>query len=190
MSVNLLVFAGSLRRDSLNKKLARLAAGMAEAAGARTTYLDLRDYPLPIYDGDVEAEEGPPHNAFRLQALIAEQQALIIVSPEYNHSIPALLKNTLDWVSRTPRVRGVNPFAGKVAGIMSASPGALGGIQGQDHVRRVLETVGALVLPGGVALPRADAAFDGEGRLTDAAMAERVENLVARVVSTATKLAV
>ena len=190
MSVNLLVFAGSLRRDSLNKKLARITARMAEAAGARTTYIDLRDYPLPIYDGDVEAGEGPPENAFRLQALIAEQHALIVVSPEYNHSISALLKNTLDWVSRTPRVRGPNPFAGKVAGIMSASPGGLGGIQGQDHVRRVLETVGALVLPGGVALPRADAAFDGEGNLTDAAMAERVQNLVARVVATATKLAV
>lgn len=189
MSVNLIVFAGSLRRDSLNKKLARVAARMAEAAGARTTYIDLRDYPLPLYDGDVEAEEGPPQNAFRLQSLIAEQQALIVVSPEYNHSIPALLKNTLDWVSRTPRVRGVNPFAGKVAGLMSASPGALGGIQGQDHVRRVLETVGALVLPGGVALPRADAAFDGEGNLTDVAMAERVEGLVARVLSTASKLA-
>lgn len=188
MSVNLLVFAGSLRQDSLNKKLARVAARMAEAAGARTTYLDLRDYPLPIYDGDVEAQHGPPENAFRLQALIAAQQALIVVSPEYNHSIPALLKNTLDWVSRTPRVSGPNPFAGKVAGIMSASPGALGGIQGQDHVRRVLETVGTLVLPGGVALPRADAAFDAEGNLIDTAMADRVEDLVARVVSTAARL--
>jgi len=189
LSVNLLVFAGSLRRDSLNKKLARVAARMAEAAGARTTYIDLRDYPMPIYDGDIEAGEGPPEHAFRLQRLIADQQALIVVSPEYNHSIPAALKNTLDWVSRTPRVSGPNPFVGKVAGIMSASPGALGGLQGQDHVRRVLETVGALVLPGGVALPRADAAFDGEGNLTDAAMAERIEHLVVRVVSTAAKLA-
>ncbi|MGQ9687112.1 MAG: NADPH-dependent FMN reductase [Thiobacillaceae bacterium] len=189
MSVNLLVFAGSLRRDSLNKKLARVVARVAEAAGARTTYIDLRDYPMPIYDGDVETSEGPPEHAFRLQELIAAQQGLIVVSPEYNHSTPALLKNTIDWVSRTPRVRGANPFAGKVAGLMSASPGALGGLQGQDHLRRVLETVGALVLPGGVALPHADAAFDVEGRLNDPAMAERVEGLVARVVSTATKLA-
>ncbi len=189
LSVNLLVFAGSLRRDSLNKKLARFAARLAEAAGARVTYIELNDYPMPIYDGDIEAGEGPPENAFRLQALIAAQQGLIIVSPEYNHSIPALLKNTLDWVSRTPRVRGPNPFAGKVAGLMSASPGALGGIQGQDHVRRVLETVGALVLPGGVALPRADVAFDGEGNLTDSAMTERVKELVKRVLTTAAKLA-
>ncbi len=188
MSVNLLVFAGSLRRDSLNKKLARAAARLAEAAGARVTYIELNDYPLPIYDGDLEADEGPPDHAFRLHALIAAQQGLIVVSPEYNHSLPALLKNTLDWVSRTPRVRGENPFAGKVVGLMSASPGTLGGIQGQDHVRRVLETVGALVLPGGVALPRADTAFDGEGNLVDPAMADRVAGLVARVVSTAAKL--
>jgi chromate reductase len=189
VSVNLLVFAGSLRRDSLNKKLARFAARMAEAAGARVTHIELNDYPMPIYDGDLEASEGPPEHAFRLQELIAAQQGLIVVSPEYNHSIPALLKNTLDWVSRTPRVRGPNPFAGKVAGLMSASPGALGGIQGQDHVRRVLETVGALVLPGGVALPRADAAFDAEGNLTDTAMAQRVQDLINRVVATAAKLA-
>jgi NAD(P)H-dependent FMN reductase len=188
LSVNLLVFAGSLRQDSLNKKLARVAARMAEAAGAHTTYIDLRDYPMPIYDGDVEAGEGPPEAAFRLQALMAVQQALLIASPEYNHSIPALLKNTLDWVSRTPRVRGTNPFAGKVAGILSASPGALGGLQGQEHVRRVLETVGVLVLPGGVALPRADQAFDADGNLTDAAVEQRVSELVDRLIHTAGRL--
>ncbi len=188
MGVNLLVFAGSLRRDSLNKKLARVAARMAEAAGARTTYIDLRDYPMPIYDGDVEADEGPPQNAFRLQELMAAQQALLVVSPEYNHSIPALLKNTLDWVSRTPRVKGPNPFAGKVAGILSASPGALGGLQGQDHVRRVLETLGVLVLPGGVALPRADQAFDAQGNLIDSGVGERVASLVQRLIDTAGRL--
>lgn len=188
MSVNLLVFAGSMRRESLNKKLARVAAGMAEAAGARTTYIDLIDYPMPLYDGDLEAESGPPANAFRLQEIIAEQHGLIVVSPEYNHSIPALLKNTLDWVSRTPRVRGPNPFAGKVAGIMSASPGGLGGIQGQDHLRRVLETVGALVLPGGVALPRADQAFDAEGGLADPALRRRVSDLVGEVLRVAGRL--
>lgn len=188
MSVNILVFAGSLRRDSLNKKLARAAAHMAEASGAQAVFLDLRDYPLPLYDGDLEAGDGPPENAFRLQALLAEQQGLMVVSPEYNHSIPAPLKNVLDWVSRTPRVRGPQPFAGKVAAIMSASPGALGGIQGQDHVRRVLETVGALVLPKTVALPHADQAFDDAGHLRDAAMAKRVQALAEEVVRTAERL--
>lgn len=188
MSVKLLVFAGSLRRDSLNKKLARAAARAAEAAGAQVTHIALNDYPMPIYDGDIEASEGPPENAFRLQALIAEQHGLIVASPEYNHSIPALLKNTLDWVSRTPRVRGPNPFAGKVALILSASPGSLGGIQAQDHVRRVLTTVGALVLPNSLAVPYAERAFDAEGRLADPELDARLHRLVAGLIDTARRL--
>ncbi len=188
MSVKLLVFAGSLRRDSLNKRLARAAARAAETAGARVTYIELNDYPMPIYDGDTEAEAGPPENAFRLQALIAEQQGLVIASPEYNHSIPALLKNSLDWVSRTPRVRGPNPFAGKVATILSASPGNLGGIQGQDHLRRVLTTVGALVLPASLALPQADQAIDAEGELVDPALRQRLADLMAETVRLAARL--
>ncbi|MCX7672805.1 MAG: NAD(P)H-dependent oxidoreductase [Thiobacillaceae bacterium] len=189
MSVKLLVFAGSLRRDSYNKRLARAAARAAEAAGAQVSYIELNDYPMPIYDGDLEATEGPPLNAFRLQELIAEQQGLIVASPEYNHSIPALLKNTLDWVSRTPRVRGANPFAGKPALILSASPGDLGGIQGQDHLRRVLTTVGALVLPQTLGLPRADAAFDAEGRLREPELQERLDRLVRQLVRVAARLA-
>lgn len=188
MTPDILVFAGSLRRDSCNRKLARVAAAQAEAAGARVTLLELRDYPLPLYDGDLEADSGPPENAFRLQELIAAQHGLIVVSPEYNHSIPALLKNTLDWVSRTPRVRGPSPFAGKVAGLMSASPGGLGGLQGLDHVKRVVEVVGALVLPRVFALPHADQAFDADGKLKDAGMAERVAGLAADVVRTAARL--
>ena len=186
--VKILAFAGSARQDSYNKKLAQAAGRAAAAAGAEVTYLDLRDWPMPIYDGDIEAGDGPPENAFRLQALIAEQHGLLIASPEYNHSIPALLKNTLDWVSRTPRVRGENPFAGKLVGLMSASPGGLGGIQGQDHSRRVLETVGALVLPKTVALSHADEAFNAEGNLKDSGMAKRVHDLAAEVVATATRL--
>ena len=188
MSVKILVFAGSLRQGSHSKQLARAAAAMATAAGAEATFIDLRDYPMAIYDGDVEASEGPPENAFRLQELIAAQDGLIIVSPEYNHSMPALLKNTLDWVSRTPRVRGANPFKGKVAALMGASPGGLGGIQGLDHVRRVVEVVGALVLPGVVALPHADQAFADDGSLKDERMAGRVGDLVSELVATAHRL--
>lgn len=182
MTPDILVFAGSLRRDSYNRKLARVAAAQAEAAGARVTLLELRDYPLPLYDGDLEADSGPPENAFRLQELIAAQHGLIVVSPEYNHSIPALLKNTLDWVSRTPRVRGANPFAGKVAGILGTSPGGLGALQGLDHLERVLATVGCLVLPGKVAVPRGDQALDEDGQWRDEASAQRVAALAAEVV--------
>lgn len=187
--VNILVFAGSTRRESFNRKLARVAAQAVEAAGGRATLLELADYPMPLYDGDLEAQSGPPEHAFRLQEIIAVHAGLIVVSPEYNHSIPALLKNTLDWVSRTPRVKGANPFTGKVTGLMSASPGALGGIQGLDTVQRVLTTVGALVLPKVVALPRADKAFDTAGRLIDESSARRVADLAAEVLLIAGKLA-
>ena len=187
--MNILVFAGSTRRESVNRKLARVAAQAVEAAGGQATLLELSDYPMPLYNGDLEAESGPPEHAFRLQEAIAAHDGLIVVSPEYNHSIPALLKNTLDWVSRAPRVKGANPFAGKVTGLMAASPGALGGLQGLDTVQRVMTTVGALVLPKVVALPKADKAFDAEGRLTDEASARRVADLAAEVVAIAGKLA-
>ena len=187
--MNILVFAGSIRRESVNRKLARVAAQAVETAGGQATLLELADFPMPLYNGDMEAESGPPENAFRLQEIIAAHDGLIVVSPEYNHSIPALLKNTLDWVSRTPRVKGANPFAGKVTGLMAASPGALGGLQGLDTVQRVLTTVGALVLPKMVAVPRADKVFDPEGRLTDEASARRVAELSAEVVRIAGRLA-
>jgi NAD(P)H-dependent FMN reductase len=187
--MNILVFAGSIRRESVNRKLARVAAEAVASSGGRATLLELADFPMPLYNGDLEAESGPPDNAFRMQEIIAAHAGLIVVSPEYNHSIPALLKNALDWVSRTPRIKGANPFAGKVAGLMAASPGALGGLQGLDTVQRVLTTLGALVLPRLVAVPRADQVFDAEGRLADEASARRVVELAAEVVAVAGKLA-
>ena len=185
----ILVFAGSVRRDSHNKKLARVAAQAARDAGAQVTLIDLADYPMPLYDGDFEAESGPPEHAFRLQKRIAAQDGLIVVSPEYNNSIPALLKNTIDWISRTPRVSGANPFAGKPVALMAASPGSLGGLRGLDCVRRVMETVGMLVLPQVVAVPQADAAFAADGRLQEEASLRRVNALAGELVRTSAALA-
>lgn len=183
--MTILVFAGSTRRESLNRRLARAAARAVEAAGGQATLLELADYPMPLLAGEFEAENGPPENAFRLQDIIAAHHGLIIASPEHNHSISALLKNTLDWVSRTPRVRGANPFAGKVAGILGTSPGGLGALQGLDHLERVLTTVGCLVLPGKVAVPRGDQALDEAGQWRDAASEKRVAALAAEVVRVA-----
>lgn len=183
--MTILVFAGSTRRESLNRRLARAAARAVEAAGGQAALLELADYPLPLLAGALEAESGPPENAFRLQDIIAAHAGLIIASPEHNHSISALLKNTLDWVSRTPRVRGANPFAGKVAGILGTSPGGLGALQGLDHLERVLTTVGCLVLPGKVAVPRGDQALDEAGQWRDAASEKRVAALAAEVVRVA-----
>ena len=187
--MKILVFAGSTRHDSVNRKLAHAAAQAVNAAGGEATLLELSDYPMPLLSGEIEAENGPPENAFRLQQIIAAHAGLIIASPEHNHSISALLKNTLDWVSRTPRVKGNNPFIGKVAGIIAASPGGLGGLQGLDHLERVLTTVGALVLPRKVAVPNADKAFDHAGQLTDEGSARRVAELATDVVSVASRLA-
>lgn len=188
MTIKILAFAGSNRRDSLNKRLARLAARHAEVAGAEVCVLDLADYPMPLYDGDLEAESGPPPTAFQLRELIAAHDGVLIASPEYNNSLPALLKNTLDWVSRTPRVSGSNPFAGKPAALLAASPGSLGGLRGLDHLRRVLDTLGMLVLPGVAAIPAADRAFDADGALLDARLDRRVAELSGQLVDLARRL--
>ena len=186
--MKILIFAGSSRLDSVNRKLAQAAANAVNAAGGEATLLELADYPMPLLSGEIEAENGPPENAFKLQTIIAEHAGLMIASPEHNHSISALLKNTLDWVSRTPRVKGGNPFTGKVAGIMAASPGGLGGLQGLDHLERVLTTLGAMVLPKKVAVPNADKAFGDAGELLDAAALRRVTELATDVVNVTRKL--
>ncbi|MBZ0249030.1 MAG: NAD(P)H-dependent oxidoreductase, partial [Burkholderiales bacterium] len=124
----ILVFAGSARRDSLNKKLAREAARFAREAGAEATFVDLDDYPIPLYHGDLEAAEGMPENARKLRALFLAHDALLVASPENNSSVTALLKNTIDWLSRDLGEgrgddSGLAPWRGKVAGLLAASPG-------------------------------------------------------------------
>ena len=186
----LLAFAGSARKDSINKKLLRSAAAVVEAAGGEVTEIDLRDYPMPIYDGDLEQAEGLPENAVRLYSLMRQHSGLLLACPEYNSSITPLLKNTIDWVSR-PR-EGDPPlaaFAGKVAGLMSASPGALGGMRGLVHMKAILGNIGVIVLPNQVALPKAHEAWDADGSLRDDAIAKRVENLVKELIETTRRLA-
>lgn len=174
----ILAFAGSARTDSFNKRLVRVAARGAEAAGVACTVLDLRDYPLPIYDGDLEAADGVPPVACTLRALFTEHQGLLIASPEYNSSISPLLKNTIDWISRSPDGSpGLRPFEDKVAALVSASPGALGGLRGLAIVRSLLGNIGVTVLPGQVAVGGAGSAFTDDGSLADAAMSERVQGV-------------
>ena len=135
----ILAFAGATRTESYNKKLIRAAAAIAEASGAAVTLLDLRDLNMPLYDGDLEATHGLPDGAKRLKAMLLEHDGLLISSPEYNSSISAVLKNSIDWASRP--VQGQAPlaeFRGKVAGIMAASPGMLGGLRGLVHLRAIL----------------------------------------------------
>lgn len=183
------VFAGSARVGSLNKKLARAAASSLEAAGADATLIDLNDYTMPLYHGDLEIKEGIPENARRLRTLFIAHHALLIASPENNASISAPLKNTLDWVSRQDGDQpGGVPYSNKIACIMAASPNALGGLRGLVHLRAILESLGVLVLPGQFALSRAHEAFDESGALKDAKQKAVVEGLARRLVEVAGRL--
>jgi len=185
----ILAFAGSTRAESFNKRLIKTAVAGARSAGAEVTLIDLRDYPLPLFDGDLETGEGLPPNGRRLKDLFLAHQGLLISAPEYNSSITGVLKNTIDWVSRP--VAGEAPLAcfdGKVACLMSASPGALGGLRGLVHVRAILQNIKVLVLPDQVAVPKADEAFNPDGSLKDPKRQAAVEALGTKLAQVIAKL--
>src|ERR1700745_365596 len=168
MMPRILAFAGSLRRDSFNKKLVSIAAHGAREAGAEVTLIDLKDFPLPLFDQDLEAEQGIPENGKKLKKLFIDHAGLLIASPEYNSSFPAVLKNAIDWVSRpAPGEPSLVAFRGKVAILMSASPGRLGGRRGLVHVRSLLGDIGVIVLPDQIAVAKAHEVFQQDGSLVD-----------------------
>lgn len=172
----LLFFAGSARRGSFNKQLARLAASIAKLKGHEATFVDLADYQMPIYDGDLEAAHGPPRAAREFKALLEKHDGVMVACPEYNAGISPLLKNTLDWVSRLRAEDGSGSvFRKQVFLLASAAPGGMGGLRGLSMVRQVLELgLGALVLPDQVAVSRAATAFAEDGSLTNAEAQERL----------------
>jgi NAD(P)H-dependent FMN reductase len=176
--VRILAFAGSLRKDSYNKKLVAIAAEGARTAGAEVTRLDLRDYPLPVFDEDQEREHGVPDNGVKLKTLFKETDGFLLSAPEYNSSVTAALKNAIDWVSRPyqnePPLAG---FRGKVATLMAASPGGLGGLRGLVHVRAILGNIGVVVLPEQIAVARAFEAFNEDGSLKDPKQQEGIKGL-------------
>ena len=185
----ILAFSGSTRADSLNHRLVAIAAQGAKASGASVKLIQLKDYPMPLYDGDWEDRHGIPDSARALKALMLSHHGLLVACPEYNSSITAVLKNCIDWLSR--RVEDEIPlqcFKGKVVSLMSASPGALGGLRGLVHVRSILGNLGCIVLPEQVAVPSANKAFDSEGRLSDQLLQSRVEALGANVAEMLQKL--
>lgn len=174
----ILAFAGSTRTDSWNKKLIRIAVRGAQAAGAEVTLIDLRDFPMPLYDGDLEAKEGIPQPGKRLKQAMKDHQGFLISSPEYNSSISGVLKNALDWASRPePGEPPLVCFTGKTAALMSASPGGLGGMRGLVHVRSMLGNIGVLVLPDQVSVSKANEAFQPDGSLKDPKQQASVEKL-------------
>jgi len=185
----ILAFAGSLRKDSYNKKLVQIAAQGARRAGAEVTYLDLKDYPLPIYDGDIEATTGIPENGVKLKKLFAAHDGLLIASPEYNSSVSAVLKNVIDWVSRPlPGEQGVADFVGKVAALVGSSPGSLGGLRGLVHLRAILGNIYVVVLPEQLAVAKAHEAFNADGSMKDPKQQASVEEVGANLAAFLKKL--
>jgi chromate reductase len=163
----ILAFAGSTRRDSFNRKVLPIAVAGAREAGAEVTLIELSDYELPLFNQDLEASNPPPNQA-KLKQLFLDHQGLLIASPEYNSSITPLLKNTLDWVSRPAAgEQNIAAFKGKAAGLISASPGALGGLRGLVHLRSLLGNIDVLVIPTQTAVPKAMDAFADDGSLKD-----------------------
>ena len=171
---HILAFAGSLRKDSFNKRLIAIAVAGATNAGAAVTLIDLRDYSLPIYDADVEEESGIPANGEALKQLFRANDGLLLSCPEYNSSITAVFKNTIDWVSRPSPGETIG---NKIVTLMSASPGALGGLRGLVHVRSIFGNLNAIVLPGQLTIPRAHEAFTETGQLKDSRQQANAEAL-------------
>lgn len=165
----ILAFAGSLRTDSFNKKVIKIAVKGAEESGALVTLIDLKDYQMPLYDGDNEAAIGLPENAKKLKKMFIAHDGFLLCCPEYNSSITAVLKNTIDWVSRPEPsdTEYLCAYKNKVAGLLSASPGNLGGLRGLVTVRSILENIGTIVLPTQKSLSKANEAFDENGNLRD-----------------------
>jgi len=171
----ILAFSGSARKESLNRKLLAVTVQALRDAGAVVNVLDLNEFELPLYHGDLEDQRGLPPVAAKLIELITSHRGLLIASPEYNSFPTPLLKNTIDWCTRGED----NPFVGRAAAVVSASPGVFGGVRSNQHVRHLLLHLGCHVVPGTVTLPRAPDAFDDAGGLQD----ERARKAVAALAS-------
>ena len=182
----LLVFAGSTRQHSFNRRLAQVAAAMARDAGADVTLLELSDFDIPLYNADLEAR-GTPADVLRLKQVLFDHPAWIVCSPEYNGSYTALLKNTIDWASSPVKgdpvwQDGTRAFRGKVVGMLSASPGALGGLRSQSHLAPLLINLECWLAPKAFALGQAGSAFDDSGALVQEAHRERVRGVIEQVL--------
>lgn len=191
--MKILIFAGSTRQQSFNRKLAAVAAQLARDSGAEVTHIELADFDIPIYNADLEAR-GTPADVMRLKHILWEHPAWIICSPEYNGSYTALLKNTIDWASSPVKsdpvwADGTRSFRGKVVGLLSASSGALGGLRSQSHLVPLLLNLQCWVAPRAFALGAAGDAFDASGALVKPAHTAAVQAVVDQALWAAGRLA-
>jgi len=186
------VIVGSTREGSFNRALGEVAAASLESQGASVTQVDLAAFDLPLYSAALEASAFPP-DAVKLKALFVAQDGLLFVSPEYNGSLPPLLKNAIDWASRPTGDEGLvalTAYRGKAAAIMSASISPFGGLRGLMHLRQILSTIQMLVIPEQVLVPNAHAAFAEDGSLKEPLPASLVEMTAGRLIAVAKALAV
>jgi chromate reductase, NAD(P)H dehydrogenase (quinone) len=183
-ALKILVIPGSLRSGSLNARLAAVAAHEIALAGAEVTRISLSDFPLPIYDGDLQAKSGVPKNAVNLKRMIGVHHGVLIVTPEYNSSVPALVKNTIDWISRVQDAhepRG-QVFRDRAFAIAAASGGRLGGTRALSALRLILTACHASVIPNQLALSFADEAYDDNERLKHSGDSETLKALVRQLI--------
>lgn len=181
----ILVFAGSIRTGSMNARLAALAAKEFALAGADTTRISLLDFPMPIYDGDLEDRSGAPEAAISLKRMMQTHQGIFIASPEYNASVTPLLKNTLDWVSRVREGKEapLAVYKDRAFALGGASNGGYGAMRSLMALRQVLEQgCGALVIPDQIAVARAGDAFDEMDNFRDEANTKRLKALVQSLI--------
>jgi len=185
----ILVFAGSIRSGALSGKLAAAAAKEIALLDTEVTTISLVDYPLPIYDGDFEDAKGVPENATKLARLIIAHQGVFVATPEYNHSLPPLLKNTLDWVSRIKHT-GTMPYRHKVYAMGATSDGRFGGARAIIELRKVIATsLGGLVIPSRIEVPMAQNAFDESGELIEEINSRMLKVVCRQLVDFAGRLA-
>jgi chromate reductase len=183
-ALKILVIPGSLRSGSLNAKLAAVATSVLAQAGADVSRISLADFPLPIYDGDLQAKSGVPKNAVNLKRMIGAHHGVLIVTPEYNSSVPALVKNTIDWVSRVqdPHETRGQVFRERVFAIAAASGGRLGGTRALAALRLILAACHATVIPNQLALSFAEHAYDEMDHLKHPADIEALQALVRQLI--------
>ena len=188
MTLRFIAIAGSVKETSINRRLLAVATQAVIDAGAEVNVVNLLDYPFPVFSEDEEANE-IPENITKFKALIRQTDGYLIASPEYNGSLTPLLINTIAWLSRKhgdePRMEA---FTGKVAAVMSASPGGLGGIRALPHLRYVLEGIGVLIIPEMLTLGNAHSAFEDDGTLKDEKFQERVDAMAQNLVRVTSKL--
>jgi len=179
--LKVLAFAGSLRKDSFNKKLVKIAAKELEQLGCEVTCFDMNDYPLPVYNQDIEKI---PQEAIKLEQMMKEHHVWLISSPEYNYSIPGGLKNLIDFVSRAPENKpNLEVFSNKIIGLLSAAGSNLGGVRCLSVLRECLTTLGCIVVPAEVNVGASYAAFTEEGDLIQDAHKQALKKLANQVVS-------